>query len=231
MMSLNPVVNIHVQHDDPRRAYFTVCNSLSEGQPLAFSDEDDEDGDDHGGDHSADENGGSNGFEQTKFGSDRPVTKKTYNWNVFYDLINLLAITQKLVKKKIHRNHQLVQAKTWLHLRRPLRIAHDLAQLYCLKLYKGQVPLCSRKWRMGNMKVITQIYMSCRPELREDWIAGTDQDTDLEEAKQQEAAIRALILFFNSRRYPEQMDDLGFRSEDDDDSDDDFFGAEVARLP
>lgn len=32
------------------------------------------------------------------------------------------------------------------------------------------------------MKVITSIYLNCRPELRDDWLAGTDQDTELEDA-------------------------------------------------
>ena len=83
---------------------------------------------------------------------------------------------------------------------------------------------------MGNMKIITQIYLSCRPELREDWIAGTDADLDLEEAKQQENAIRALILHYNTRRYPNQMSALGFVQDGDSDSDDDFFETEVSRM-
>lgn len=32
------------------------------------------------------------------------------------------------------------------------------------------------------MKVITSIYLNCRPELRDDWLAGTDQDSELEDA-------------------------------------------------
>ena len=27
---------------------------------------------------------------------------------------------------------------------------------------------------LANMKVITQIYMNCRPELRDEWLTGTD---------------------------------------------------------
>lgn len=81
------------------------------------------------------------------------------------------------------------------------------------------------------MKVITQIYMSCRPELREDWIAGTDADTDLEEAKHQEAAIRALVQFYNVRNYPAQSAELGFGRKDEgsDSDEDDFFENEIRR--
>ena len=34
----------------------------------------------------------------------------------------------------------------------------------------------------ANMKVITSIYLNCRPELRDEWLAGTDQDNELEDA-------------------------------------------------
>lgn len=36
--------------------------------------------------------------------------------------------------------------------------------------------------RSANMKVITSIYLNCRPELRDEWLAGSDQDTELEDA-------------------------------------------------
>jgi hypothetical protein len=32
------------------------------------------------------------------------------------------------------------------------------------------------------MKVITAIYLNCRPELRDEWLGGTDQETELEDA-------------------------------------------------
>jgi hypothetical protein len=32
------------------------------------------------------------------------------------------------------------------------------------------------------MKVITSIYLNCRPELRDEWLGGSDQDTELEDA-------------------------------------------------
>ena len=34
----------------------------------------------------------------------------------------------------------------------------------------------------ANMKVITSIYLNCRPELRDEWLAGQDQETELEDA-------------------------------------------------
>ena len=55
------------------------------------------------------------------------------------------------------------------------------------------------------MKVITGIYLHCRPELRDDWLAGSDVDAEVEEALPQEHAIRALTSFFNIQRYPQGM--------------------------
>jgi hypothetical protein len=81
-----------------------------------------------------------------------------------------------------------------------LRVNHPMMQLQVLKLIKSQMPWCGRKWRQSrssckrtpvdmrmltvqaNMKVITSIYLNCRPELRDEWLAGTDQDTELEDA-------------------------------------------------
>jgi hypothetical protein len=67
-----------------------------------------------------------------------------------------------------------------------------MLQLHVLKLIKSQVPYCGRKWRQSeqscrntefarlhnchkaNMKVITQIYMNCRPDLRDEWLTGCE---------------------------------------------------------
>jgi hypothetical protein len=35
---------------------------------------------------------------------------------------------------------------------------------------------------LGNMKVITAIYLNCRPDLRDEWLCGTDQEVEPDEA-------------------------------------------------
>jgi Domain of unknown function (DUF3402) len=55
------------------------------------------------------------------------------------------------------------------------------------------------------MRVITAVYLYCRPELRDDWLAGSDVDADVEEALPLEQALRALTHWHNLKRYPEQM--------------------------
>lgn len=34
----------------------------------------------------------------------------------------------------------------------------------------------------ANMKVITAIYLNCRPDLRDEWLTGMDVDVDIEES-------------------------------------------------
>lgn len=44
------------------------------------------------------------------------------------------------------------------------------------------------------MKVITSIYLNCRPDLRDEWLAGTEPD-DATDAQAQEQALRHLVKF------------------------------------
>jgi hypothetical protein len=113
---------------------------------------------------------------------------------------------QKLCKRKAHRNLLLVQYKSAAILKKALRVPQRELRLYTLKLCKGQVPYCGRKWRQANMRVITAVYLHCRPELRDDWLlAGSDVDADVEEALPLEQALRALTHWHNLQRYPAQM--------------------------
>jgi len=50
------------------------------------------------------------------------------------------------------------------------------------------------------MKVITSIYLNCRPDLRDEWLAGIEPD-DAGDAQAQEQALRHLVKFYNTKRY------------------------------
>jgi len=52
----------------------------------------------------------------------------------------------------------------------------------------------------ANMKVITSIYLNCRPDLRDEWLTGTEVD-DASDAQAQEQALRHLVKFYNNKRY------------------------------
>jgi hypothetical protein len=159
------------------------------------------------------------GFGQANAGVNEKIPAEPVSSRILYSAINLCKILHKCTKKKVGRAHVLLQHRIWLHLRRPLRVPQRQLQEVVLKLYKTQVPLCSRKWRSTNMRVITQIYMACKPELRDDWISGGEyggvmsgfaasnaagvvangQDLDLSEAKAADDRLQRLVWFHNRR--------------------------------
>jgi hypothetical protein len=132
-----------------------------------------------------------------------PITE--FSWRNFFSSINFLRVMQKICKNKAHRNLLLVQYKSSNILKKSLKVPQPELRLYTLKLFKNQVPYCGRKWRQGNMRVITAVYLHCRPELRDDWLAGSDVDAEVEEALPLEQALRALTHWHNIKRYPDQM--------------------------
>ncbi|KAG6833807.1 hypothetical protein H0H87_011741 [Tephrocybe sp. NHM501043] len=123
-----------------------------------------------------------------------------YSWRNFFTAINFAKIMQKLSKGRSHRIWMLVQYKSSAILKRVLRVMHPMLQLHILKLIKSQVPFCGRKWRQSNMKVITSIYLNCRPDLRDEWLTGSEVD-DASDAQAQEMALRHLVKFYNNKRY------------------------------
>lgn len=145
----------------------------------------------------------------------------------FFTLINYLRIMQKVCKNKSHRNLLLVSYKSSNILRKTLKVPQPELRLYTLKLFKNQVPYCGRKWRQGNMRVITAVYLHCRPELRDEWLAGSDVDAEVDSAVPLEQALRGLTHWFNVRRYPDGVAP-GVRAAVREEQD--FFAREVERL-
>lgn len=132
-----------------------------------------------------------------------PIT--VFSFRNFFSAINYLHIMQKITRDKAHRALLLVQYKSSAILRKGLKIPDPHLRYYTLKLFKSQVPFCSRKWRQGNMRVITAIYLYCRPELRDDWLAGADIDAEIDEALPLEQALRGLTHWWHLRKYQDTM--------------------------
>ena len=133
---------------------------------------------------------------------------QTFSFRQFHTSIHLLRTLQKLTRHKSHRILLLVQFKSSQILRRILRVPDNTLRLYVLKLFKSQVPYCGRKWRQSNMRVITAIYLHCRPELRDEWLAGMHESSvegEVEESVPVEWAGRGLTFWWLKRRYPEEM--------------------------
>lgn len=176
-----------------------------------------------------------------------PIT--VFSFRQFQTAIHLLRVLQKLTRGKSHRILFLVQFKSSQILRRVLRVPDATLRLYVLKLFKSQVPYCGRKWRQSNMRVITAIYLHCRPELRDEWLAGmhdANVEGEVDEAVPLEWALRGLTFWWQKRRYPdvtrkgkkgmepktkEEEDDLEeARLHDIDDEERDFFQRELDAL-
>jgi hypothetical protein len=156
---------------------------------------------------------------------DEPITD--FSWRNFFSLINYLRIMQKICKNKAHRNLLLVQYKSSTILRKSLKVPQPELRLYTLKLFKSQVPYCGRKWRQGNMRVITAVYLHCRPELRDEWLAGSDVDAEVDSSLPLEQALRSLTHWINLRRYPDKIAPelrVAMREEQD------FFSRELEKL-
>lgn len=113
---------------------------------------------------------------------------------------------QKITKRKAHRALLLVQYKSSTILRKALKIPQPDLRLYTLKLFKSQVPYCGRKWRQTNMRVITAIYLHCRPTLRDEWLCGGDVDGVVEEALPLEQAGRSLVHWWHLRHFRDIME-------------------------
>ena len=153
-----------------------------------------------------------------------PIT--SFNWRIFFSSINFLRILQKICKNKGHRNLLLVQYKSSQYLKKALKVPQTDLRLYTLKLFKNQVPYCGRKWRQSNMRVITAVYLHCRPELRDDWLAGSDVDAEVEEALPLEQALRALTHWHNLKRYADKIGaDQGMLEKEQD-----FFVKELQKM-
>ncbi|KAF5000944.1 hypothetical protein FDECE_11101 [Fusarium decemcellulare] len=145
----------------------------------------------------------------------------------FFSLINYLRVMQKICKNKAHRNLLLVQYKSSTILRKSLKVPQPDLRLYTLKLFKNQVPYCGRKWRQSNMRVITAVYLHCRPELRDEWLAGSDVDAEVDAALPLEQALRSLTHWLNFRRYPDKIA-LDIRAAMKEEQD--FFSRELEKL-
>lgn len=159
--------------------------------------------------------------------STAPTT--TFSQRTLFATISHLHILHSLTAHKAHRLLLLVHEKSSAPLKKCLKVPHPDLRLAALKCIKGQVPYCHRKWRQGNMRVITAIYLHCEPTLRDEWLAGLDVEGEIGEALPQEQALRALTAWFHARRYPVGGGEEGNGGEEVDEGRD-FFAEELERM-
>ena len=78
------------------------------------------------------------------------------------------------------------------------------------------------------MRVITLIYLHCKPELRDEWLTGSDVDGVVEDALPLEQAGRSLVHWWHLREYRESTE--GMEGGNGKSDGDEFFGRELERM-
>ncbi|KAL9533484.1 Factor arrest protein [Sphaerulina musiva] len=173
------------------------------------------------------------GYPQTPL---PPSPLKHYSYRNVFSAINYLRVLQKVTRRKTHRALLLVSYKSSNHLKKTLKIPIQMLRYYTLKLFKSQVPFCGRKWRQGNMKIITAVWLSVPAELRDDWLSGGgggmggacvgDVDGTVEDALPLEQSLRALTHWWNVRMFPDVMGvEKGMLDEEQD-----YFARELEKM-
>lgn len=92
-----------------------------------------------------------------------------------------------------------------------LNYNNDNLKIPILKILKKIIPFQGRKWRAMNMEVISQVFLNLKLSIRDNWLSGRDLESDFNNSFDQEIALRSLLQFYNVRRYPDEMTQLGYK--------------------
>ncbi|KAG7660597.1 FAR11 [[Candida] subhashii] len=136
-----------------------------------------------------------------------------FNQDFAFILSNLLTIINKiLIKNQTQRIFTLNDLKI-SELYKMIIINYDAPQITkpILKTLKKLIPYQGRKWKSLNMDLISQIYLNLKLGIKDNWLSGKDLESDFNNSYDQEIALRGLLQFYNLRKYPKQMEDVGYR--------------------
>lgn len=64
------------------------------------------------------------------------------------------------------------------------------------------------------MDLISTIYLNCKLSMKDNWLSGKDLGSEFNNSYDQEIALRALLQFYNIKRYNGEL--LGYKLERDD---------------
>lgn len=135
-----------------------------------------------------------------------------FNKTYCHILANQLHIVNKiLIKGVTQRIFAFIETKpTDLLKFILLNYINDSFKIPILKVFKKVIPFQGRKWRAMNMEVISQVYLHLKLTIRDNWLSGRDLESDFNNSFDQEIALRSLLQFYNVRKYPEEMRQLGY---------------------
>ncbi|CCC71128.1 hypothetical protein NCAS_0G02410 [Naumovozyma castellii] len=85
-----------------------------------------------------------------------------------------------------------------------------------LRIIRELTPFKNKRWKSEHMELISGVYLYERLELIDNWVTGKDIAGEINDACGQEIALRALLQFYNFRRYETSMTQLGYTTRDRD---------------
>eukprot|EP01135_Chromosphaera_perkinsii_P003535 Nk52_evm8s247 gene=Nk52_evmTU8s247 len=95
-------------------------------------------------------------------------------WRNMFAMANVLRLLQKLTKNRNESIEILIDLKAPIILKKAVGINHSFLKKYALKIIKSLVPFLGKKWRDGNMKIMTEIYNNVRLHINDNWaFSGT----------------------------------------------------------
>lgn len=146
------------------------------------------------------------------------ITITKFNENYCFTLINLLQITNKILIKNITQRVFILNESKPSEFLKILLLNYDnpYLKMPILKILKKLVPYQGRKWKSINMDLISLIYLILKLSLKDNWLSGRDLENDFNNSFDQEIALRSILQFYNIRKYPTQMEHLGYQISTDD---------------
>lgn len=146
------------------------------------------------------------------------VTITKANKSFCFILTNLLNVANKILIKNVsQRTFILNESKPSEYFKIILlNYDNDHLKIPILKILKKLIPYQGRKWKSINMDLISLIYLNLKLSLKDNWLSGRDLESDFNNSFDQEIALRSLLQFYNMRKYPDQMQSLGYQVSSDD---------------
>lgn len=141
------------------------------------------------------------------------ITITKYNKNYCNIIVNLMNIANKVLIKGITQRIFIMNETKPSEFFKILLLNYDNEHLRTpiLKILKKLIPYQGRKWKSVNMDLISLIYMHLKLSLKDNWLSGKDLENDFNNSFDQEIALRSLLQFYNIRKYPSEMEDLGYQ--------------------
>lgn len=138
---------------------------------------------------------------------------------------NLLDITSMICQRKTQRILSISELNPAPAFKNILSLRNATFWSPVLKIIKQITSFNGKKWKANNMDLISMVYIHSKLDLKDNWLCGRDIDSEIADAYGQEIALRALVQFYNSRKYIDTMNQLGYAKKPGD-----FFTREIELL-